>query len=212
MVNDNAVVGAVGSERLVPSVAVRWVVYNACSSNVELATLSNVSRLWREIVAQSVIDAATSPVPNGDDTRSVSSMSTQTQQPSLSPSKSFARLLLPSWIRYFYASHLDFLPSRQPHREEKKEHKEHEHDGDETYCVAWFHPDGMRVKQLRTPQQNASSKLSMLSSPARDNSRMNLLGASSVLYQWDGYSEAIDVLSPFGYSRSLLRVSSILAK
>ena len=91
-------------------------------------------------------------------------------------------------------------------------HKERKDDGDETYCVAWFHPDGMRVKQLTTPLQNASSKLSMLSSQAKDNSTMNLLGASSVLYQWDGYSEAIDVFSPFGYSRSLLRVSSILAK
>lgn len=210
MVSDNAVVGAVGSERSVPSVAVRWVVYNAFTSNVELATLSNVNRLWREIVAQCVVDAATSPVPNGDDTRSVSPMSTQTQPP-LSPSTTFTRLLLPSWIRHFYASHSNFLSSGQPPGEEMK-HKERKDDGDETYCVAWFHPDGMRVKQLTTPLQNASSKLSMLSSQAKDNSTMNLLGASSVLYQWDGYSEAIDVFSPFGYSRSLLRVSSILAK
>jgi hypothetical protein len=209
-------VGVVGScERSVPSVAVRWVVYNAFTSNVELATLSNVSRFWREIVAQCVVDAATLPVPKGDK-RSVSP--TQTQPP-LSPSTTFTRLLLPSWIRYFYASHSNFVSLRQPG--EEKKHKEDE-DDNETYCVAWFHPDGMRVKQITTLENNPSPEISTksnsrpnqtsaasklpLSSPARDNSTMNL-GASSVLYQWDGYSEAIDVLSPFGYSRSLLRVS-----
>ena len=223
----------------VPQPAVRWIVYNAFT-NVELAALSNVSRRWREIVAQCVVGA----VILEDDERI-----SRAQPPPLT----FTRLLLPSLIRNIYTSYSNF-PSPQPGGQKKPKKEEYE----ETYCVAWFHPDGIRFKQIlqnpspemceeggqqeyeiapmhlettvrklgtdevigihtgdqksivtkidsRLNQTIAASKLHV-SSPAEDN-MMNQW--SSILYQWDGYSEAIDVLQPFGYSRSLLQVSEL---
>ena len=229
-----------GGEWSVPLVAVQWVVSNA-STNVELATLSNVSRRWREIVAQCIVDVA--------------SLERYKRRPLAPPSPStFSNLLLPSMIRHFYSSHSHSTPS-QP---EKQQHQEKEQE--ETYCVAWFHPDGIKFKQLslvnishengeifqqqdhgvaiidpktatttrtvtdeainastedhkflfteknsRLNQKHAASTLPM-SSPAKDNI---MDWGRSVMYQWDGYSEAIDVLGPFGYTRSLLRVSTM---
>ena len=234
--NEEMSFGCADVKRSVPLVAVRWAVYEAFT-NVELATLSKVSRSWREIVAQCIIDAVS---PKGDKKKLL-------EQP---PPSTFTRLLLPSIIRHFYASHSDFRST--PHQEEKQEE-----EVDETYCVAWFHPDGIKFKQLslvnttletcdedrdqdydvhqidsevttmktvpdekieasrndhkflftksNSPlnQTSAASSLPM-SSPARDNI---MDWGGSILYQWDGYTEAIDVLGPFGYSNSLLRVS-----
>ena len=179
-------------EQPVPSVAVRWIVYNTFT-NVELATLSNVCRAWREIVAQCIVDTAASSEGGGN-----TSLPGQTQTPPATLAH-LKRLLLPSLIRHFSWTRTNFLSTQDRIEKYRKE----DEDDDETYCVAWFHPDGIRFKRL-TLQNATSLTLPPSTSLPRDDV-LNL--GSCVLYQWDGYSEAIDVLNPFGYSRSLLRVS-----
>lgn len=153
---------------VVPSVAVRWIVYNSTSTNVELAAYSNISRAWREIVVECLDEII------GDEPES----------------SAFATLLLPSWIRHFCASRSNLASFGQTHKHEETKDDIEKKD---TYCVAWFHPDGIRSKTL-TPR-NSSPKAAGI----------------RVLYQWDGYREAIDVLSPFGYSNSLIRVSELMS-
>ena len=150
-----------GSGRSIPSVAVRWIIHNA-SSNVELASLSNISRRWRETVAQCVVDTASTEGDGG--------------------SSPVARLLLPSLIRYAKANSNSV--STQPEEIQRDCIGKIE----DTYCIAWFHPDGIRFKPIK--QQNPE--------PGR---------YVDVLHQWNSYSDAFDVLSPFGYSEFLIRVS-----
>ncbi|OEU20741.1 hypothetical protein FRACYDRAFT_234372 [Fragilariopsis cylindrus CCMP1102] len=81
----------------IPLPCLVWIVYNA-STNVELATLSNVSHSWREIVVQCIIRA----VGEGE----------------------------------------------EEEEEEEEEGRRQRQIEEETYCVAWFHPDGIKFKQL----------------------------------------------------------------
>mmetsp|Transcript_13388 Transcript_13388/g.37702 ORF Transcript_13388/g.37702 Transcript_13388/m.37702 type:complete len:703 (-) Transcript_13388:226-2334(-) len=230
-VHGNEVIGGCG----VPSVALRWIVSNTFT-NVELAVLSNVSRGWREIVAQCIVDVASQ---EGDEAEP-------------SAPQTFTRLLLPSIIREFHSSREDIRTMSSKSEEEKNEVEQRQQD--ETYCVAWFHPDGMKFEQLsivkpspdsfggQPPEDGAPPSSETLvttktsigegTDPSannhkflftKNNSRLDQTSAAltrpescpasenivdwgtSVLYQWNGYSEAIDVLSPFGYSRSFLR-------
>ena len=142
---------------------------------------------------------------------------------------------------------------------------------EETYCVAWFHPDGIEFKQLpedpiddsddedlytgnipyspptgiyagdhratsgeeayapsgepsyagcdtegrngptlRNHESRSPSPMVGLSTPsgvpaaAAQQQPRNWV---SCAYQWNGYTEAIDVLRPFGYASSFVRVS-----
>ena len=220
--------------RDVPLVAIRWVVDNTFT-NVELAVLSNVSRGWREIVAQRIVDTVS---PEGDK-----------KKPSVPPA--FSYLLLPSILRHFYSSRVDLQQARASPSKQQ-------HEKEETYCAAWFHPDGIKFEQIsivklsqeicaedQQPQQRVvpanSAALAKKKSAAgegkdplladhkflftKSNVRLDQITAAStrpkscpasdditdwgasVLYQWDGYSEAIDILGPFGYTRRFLRVS-----
>ena len=155
----------------VPSVALQWIVHNSISSNAELSILSNVSRAWRNAVVECLVDDAV------DD------------KPRLQTQFSCSRLLVPSWIRQFCESSLKDPSLRQPTEERINEDEDEDRD---TYCVAWFHPDGIQSKYVLPANSNPA---------AVDEVRL--------LVQWDGFSDAIDVLSPFGYSYSFLQVSII---
>ena len=165
-------------EQSVPSVAIRWAVHNSFT-NVELASLSNVSRHWREIVAQCVVESKSMDGGNG-----------QTSVRPLPPT--YTRLLLPSMVRKFYASCSN---SQSPQSEEEREYINEEDN--ETYCVAWFHPGGIRFKYL--PLQSSSPDASQECGQHRQK--------VSVLYRWESYTKAIDILKPFGYSQFFLQVS-----
>lgn len=156
------------SENPVPSVAVRWIVCNSISSNAELAILSNISRAWRDVVVECLVDTVVE------------------DKPILQPSPSFSRLLVPSWIRQFCASSSNTVKANHDIINQGNEEKE-DHD---TYCVAWFHPNGIQSKHVQPANSNPAA-----------------VDAVRLLVQWDGFSEAIDILSPFGYSKSFLQVS-----
>ena len=155
----------------VPSVALQWIVHNSISSNTELSTLSNVSRAWRNVVVECLVDDVV------DD------------KPRLQTKFTFSRLLVPSWIRQFCASSLN---DPSPIQTTEQNIDDDEDEDLDSYCVAWFHPDGIQSKYVQPANSNPA---------AVDEVRL--------LVQWDGFSDAIDVLSPFGYTHSFLQVSNV---
>ena len=159
------------SENPVPSVALRWIVCNSTSSNAELAILSNISRAWRDVVVDCLIDTVVE------------------DKPTLQPAPSFSRLLVPSWIRQFYMSSSNTVKANHEVSQDNEEEEDHD-----TYCVAWFHPNGIQSKHVQPANSNPAA-----------------VDAVRLLVQWDGFSEAIDILSPFGYSKSFLQVSIVVS-
>ncbi len=147
------------TEGPVPSVAVRWLVYNSTFTNADLAVLSNVSRSWREVVAECVVDAA---LGNNDGGKPEENC--------------LSRLLVLSWIRELSRS--------------KESLTKDDDDDDETYCLSWFHPHGLKYMSL------------IPKSAEEADSR------AKALVRWQSYGEATDVFKPFGYSHYLLKVST----
>jgi len=209
----------------IPLPCLVWIVYNA-STNVELATLSNVSHSWREIVVQCIIRA----VGEEEEEEEGRVLSALIPPPSL-----FCRLLLPSMIRYYFCQNSSRSHSSQEKYHEQK-YKQQQQIEEETYCVAWFHPDGIKFKQLPILEddnnndtldlgernQNTGGSMASkqsTSSPSRSvdvaHNRQNndkTIETISCVYQWNGYSAAIDVLKPFGYTPSFLtRVQQVSA-
>jgi len=214
-----------------PILCIEWIVYNA-SSNVELSTFSNVSRCWREVVVCCIVDSVV-------------------QEP---PTSVFRCLLLPSMIRYYHycyyqncsRSHLSQHQQRQ--RQQQQQYHQQRQVKEETYCISWFHPDGIKSKQLPLllntsleddnindktknekvldlgernqeneqqkaiidPQTTTTTKAAPPLSPSYASSyyagdhRKEVTDVSCV-YQWNSYSNAIDVLKPFGYALSLVQ-------
>jgi hypothetical protein len=200
----------------VPDLAIQWLVKYA-SSNTELAAISNVSRKWRQIAVQVILEQA------------ADALSQESEQKD-------KLLLLPSMIRYLIS-------------QEKSTDNEIE-----SYCIAWFHPDGMEIKQLSIDEDDSDSddyqygqgddsdepfapsggagyagsdneKKKGSSRRRRSKSPTPLMATVSAglrqqdktdsqvscMYQWNGYKEAMDILKPFGFETRFVEVSACLA-
>jgi hypothetical protein len=114
-----------------PEQVLRRVILYAAVSNVELAKVSNVSSVWREVVKKVVLEQA------------LQSKASPTDPP---------LLLLPSMVR-----HLVLIQGDQ--RSTSKAEKLY---CDETFCAAWFHPDGIQEKIFLTEQQAQAQRDEML--------------------------------------------------
>jgi hypothetical protein len=220
----------------VPDAAVKFVV-QLCASNVELAHLSNVCRHWRRIVHEALWDAVTGIETDVTDTNDEASAASapprQGQQ--VPPPPPVASLLLPSMMRQVlrlrrlgdgdFGGHTGTQGSPNGKMNE---------DDDETYCLAWFAPEGIRTirldgeKERSSPRHDADSEEQSISRDIRQrpeslqprdgggerqsstSSSSTSSSTSSVLLcpEWRGYRDAHEVLRPFGYSDSF--VSSAL--
>lgn len=293
-----------------PNVAVRWMIQHT-SSNVELATVSNVCRRWREIASKTILEellldtvsGAVVEVEEEDNNKNndESDVQTKTKEKNTmarnntghSPSY-LSSLLLPSTAALLASYTQYHQQQRAPMKIDTKRE-----ETNETYCVAWFHPDGIEFKQLALdgndndenntnhfggrpgtrgiyagdhrvtsgeeafapsgelfyvgsdhgreegigrhkgeqfrrnqshrsplPVPHSSSfpvvGTSTIGSPQIQNSSTSMVPASNLLqqrqqskdrvscvYQWNGYTEVMDILRPFGYAPSFVRVSLI---
>jgi hypothetical protein len=274
----------------VPSVAIEWIVRNNTASNVELAILSNVCRQWREVVTNCIL--IENPKQKQEEESSTPNQSSCRHHP-------FQSLLLPSMVRHLYLLQSASQNSRDtisnnPEFEDINEtdtiydgnDQQRQQPIEDTYCVAWFHPDGIEFIKLdrdggddkddgdddngsaigyptstamyvgdhRTPSGDddddcnengfalaggvgsedgtrpGHSRRNRSKSPA-PLLAMGLGGASAnnrlsqgekpsgisrgqqehqkdlvtCLYQWNGYSEAMDILRHFGYAPAFVR-------
>lgn len=242
------------SPETLPAVAVKWLIKNS-SSNAELAILSNVCRRWRGIASVTILEEIVVQ----------QSMVSENANQKRSPPP-FSSLLLPSMVSFLT------LPWKESSQDDLGTHSE------ETYCVAWFHPDGIEFKQLpedaaddsdgdhlymgtkqygpatgiyagdhratsgeeafapsgelsyagsdvegrngkkgstrrnhKTRSPAPQSAVSVSASAAAHPSQQQPRDWVSCVYQWNGYSEAIDVLRPFGYAPSFVRVRRFAA-
>jgi hypothetical protein len=199
-----------------PEPAICWLVENS-ASNEELARLSNVSKKWRSLAVDAIINQAKKSL-NGE----------QESEEEL--------LLLPSLVRCLMRQELS--DSRDI----------------ETYCVSWFHPDGIQSQLLPidptndtdeeddemmreyhqregSPEHFAPSGQESYvgSEEERDSRRVrskspNAVAASALarrnekshegyvpcMYQWNSYQEANQILRPFGFSSQFIQVSGAL--
>lgn len=194
----------------VPEVAIRWILRNDTTSNVALATLSNVCRRWRQVTSRCIVEEEFSN--DEDDTTTSTNKSRNERIPTHQssndePSPEFLSLLLPSMIRELQSQ--QSIPSRgRP--EINPQLAATTPTCDDTYCVAWFHPDGIEYVDL--PQEvdddSDDSDLGICRRTGRcayswrESSDDNVI---SCVVQWTGYTDAVDVLSPFGYSLPFVR-------
>jgi hypothetical protein len=198
-----------------PEPAIRWLVENS-ASNEELAHLSNVSKKWRSLAVDAIINQAKKSL-NGE----------QESEQKL--------LLLPSLVRCLMRQELSDSRDRDI----------------ETYCLSWFHPDGIQSQLLPidptndtdeeedemmrgyrqregSPEHFAPSGQESYvgSEEERDSRRLrskspNALAPSALsrrsekshedyvhcMYQWNSYQEANQILRPFGFSSQFIQVS-----
>jgi hypothetical protein len=200
-----------------PEPAIRWLVENS-ASNEELARLSNVSKKWRSMVVDAIINQAKKSL-NGEQ-ESVEEL-----------------LLLPSLVRCLMRQELS--DSRDI----------------ETYCLSWFHPDGIQSQLLPIDPTNDTDEEEdemmrgyrqredstevfapsghesyVGSEEEKDSQRLrtkspNAVAASALsgrnekskdyvhcMYQWNSYQEAHQILRPFGFSSQFIQVSGALKK
>eukprot|EP00547_Thalassionema_nitzschioides_P005283 CAMPEP_0194218770 /NCGR_PEP_ID=MMETSP0156-20130528/24514_1 /TAXON_ID=33649 /ORGANISM="Thalassionema nitzschioides, Strain L26-B" /LENGTH=577 /DNA_ID=CAMNT_0038948237 /DNA_START=171 /DNA_END=1904 /DNA_ORIENTATION=+ len=100
------------------------------------------------------------------------------------PNAMMPSLLLPSLARY--VMNMD-------------EEKRHESEHPDTFCATWLHPNGIQTVPVSTsPIQTNGSHLSYGKGRARSNGENS---SKHCCFEWRGYRNASQVLSPFGYSK-----------
>jgi hypothetical protein len=110
----------------IPDIAIEWLLAHA-ANNVELATLSNVCRKWRKLAVIVVLEQGRKALAN-ENNKARSDQSSDGN--SDGNGKACNLLLLPSMVRHLLCEKrsMDFDV--------------------ETFCIAWFHPEGMQVTRV----------------------------------------------------------------
>jgi len=178
----------------VPGVALQWILNYSCSSNTDLATLTNVCRPWREITLEYLkghFDATL-----------------EGPQQKIHPLQG---LLLPDMA-------LEIAKRRMTGMKMPSHLLEQESDA---FCLAWFHPRGIKIRTVDLAEnfEDSSSSSSdedkdeMLSYKfhlKKATRKLKTRGKMSSEFkttaeEWQGYRNATDVLFPFGYSTAFVR-------
>ena len=246
------------------SIALKWILHNACTSNVELATISNVCQQWRDVCIEAIATEAVSAsaalathqetpsgVKDGDDDDDDDAM----EESSLSEPNndiSMTRQLLISDM----ARELIVRQRQQQHQQHTKQELKVDttaHDDDQSpinnatdhqnnFCLAWFAPSGIQTTSVSLEEEDDDDDDSededdlQFNSIGANNNTNNTAGGPTMQQQyqnnkmrgikkmivttpgrsvaccteWRGYRHATEVLFPFGYCASFVRVSSIL--
>lgn len=180
-------------------VALTWFLHNACTSNIELATISNVCRCWRKVASQSVADAASVPLF----------------------SRCISRLLITDMARE--------LVARQRHRRHecdttdttsgvdgtRNDRNRPPNNTEGNFCLAWFAPSGMQTASVSLEDDAEDNDSLKTNTRSTTQQRSNGQGRTSnrgrsvnCCPEWRGYRHATEVLIPFGYSTDFIVVSA----
>jgi len=151
------------SGTVIPSVALRWILLHATTSNVELANLSNVCRTWRQVVSKVILEEATLQVKPSTPLLLLPSMASQllrVHQWSSSDHQTDTSSAHQTQVGWSPA--LEAAPSSDTTIDEddnKKAAKNHtkkasnNNNNNETFCAAWFAPEGIQDLDLDAEQQ-----------------------------------------------------------
>jgi hypothetical protein len=205
---------------VVPIPALKWILHNNISSNVELAALSNVCKTWRDVCSNAVVGDAISSagldIPDTSLLGSEGSLAVLKESHAhdrnhlssltVMPSSTLRELFLTDMARELLIQQANLLnPDRkQPSRTDGK------------FCLAWFAPSGIQITGVSDDGDDKSYdgfKFNFASVPSqikaqapKELDRQSNNSSVSCCREWRGYRHATEVLVPFGYATSFVRV------
>lgn len=179
----------------VPDVALEWILNWSCSSNTYLATMSNVCRQWRNIILEYL---------KGHFDAALEGPRTMTRNP-------LKGLLLPDMALEIAKRRLTGMKCSSLLLQQESD----------AFCLAWFHPRGIKVRTVDVAEnfeESSSSSsegdkdemlsykfhLKKASRKLKKRGKMSL-EFKTVAEEWQGYRNATDVLFPFGYATAFVR-------
>jgi len=201
-------------------VALAWFLRNACTSNVQLAVVSNVCRRWRNIASVTVASDAVALATGGgqgclarkhDGTKSIG----ETDFPVTNASYSSIRgLFIMDMARELVARQHQYnqiKSSTMASASATQQYQQAKSNKECNFCLAWFAPSG--IQTISVPLgDNATNAVE------QDSLQMDLQGNSEIkrgrknnsgrtvtcCSEWRGYRLATEVLGPFGYSTDFI--------
>lgn len=207
-----------------PYVAIKWVILN-CTSDTELATLSNVSKRWRRIVTKEIISFVTSVTDCGVDKSSVTDNAIDNEQSAPSSPSSFNKklknlatsplfsLILPSMlIEKIKLDSMNLTDTKQSHLRVNQDLRKDSIQG--RFCLAWFHPAGIQLADLSASKKfsnkNWHERMIPCIPPEQILSNTSSANDACVL-EWRGYTNAEEILRPFLYCKMFIQNLLLLA-
>lgn len=184
-------------------IAVKWCLHNTCTSNSELATLSNVCKQWREIATDAIASEAI-VASRGEGNKT-------------------------SFIRQLMITDMARVLVVRKQQNEQANIKSSDADKDLTnktssttirsqkdsnFCLAWFAPSGIQTLSVSLDDDDYDDYDDAEASGGRGRKPVSVNAKSSkkvtCCSEWRGYRHANEVLVPFGYSTNFISVSIIL--
>eukprot|EP00985_Skeletonema_marinoi_P026203 scaffold20114_cov178-Skeletonema_marinoi.AAC.2 len=158
------------------NVALSWFLHNNCTSNVQLATLSNVCRGWRKIATDAVASEALE-LANDDNVSEQSS--------------TLRTLLVTDMARG--------LVIRQKGPAE-------DNNTDGSFCLAWFAPSGIQLTSVSLEDDDddgndGGAHVVSITKTTKSNSSSKKVTCCN---EWRGYTHASEVLIPMGFATSFV--------
>ena len=180
------------------NVALSWFLHNNCTSNVQIAILSNVCRGWRQIATDAVASEALELANNNNNNdmseqSSISTKSAATEKGGRSKDSTLRTLLVTDMARG--------LVTRQKGLSE-------DNDTDGSFCLAWFAPSGIQLTSVSlddddddNDDDDAPDGVVSITKTTKPNSSNKKVTCCN---EWRGYTHASEVLIPIGYATSFV--------
>lgn len=201
-------------------IALTWFLQNVCTSNVELAIVSNVCRRWREVAVVAVVAVASNDgrkkvidAPSSSSSEPTSPLSSSTGN-NPQPSSCIRRLLITDMAR---EAGVAYHQSRQKQGNLRNCKQLNGCDNaeaeDSNFCLAWFAPSGIQTMAVSTDDETDNDDDDLDKQTQQTNGRGekkdNTGNPVVCCPEWRGYRHATEVLFPFGYTTCFIRVRAI---
>lgn len=157
------------------NVALSWFLHNNCTSNVQLATISNVCRGWRKIASDAVASEALELAENDNNPSERSS--------------TLRTLLVTDMARG--------LVIRQ-----KGSVEDDNIDG--SFCLAWFAPSGIQLTSVSLEDDDDGNDDDTHVVSITKKTKSSSSKRVTCCNEWRGYTHASEVLIPLGYATSFV--------
>lgn len=207
-----------------PLPAIKWILHNECSSNVQLATLANVCKSWRdECCYAAVAEAVSFSGLNVSDTAirgcieslavvkesEVHDKNNLPRRAYHTTKSSLRNLLLIDMARELIVRQGTLL---------KSQGKSDSGSTDGSFCLAWFAPSGIQITSVSLDGNSQDTETDGLkfnfgrrrSESNEENKRQQPQKKSikcvSCCREWRGYRHVSEILAPFGFATSFVQV------
>ena len=172
-------------------IVVSWFLDNACTSNSELAIISDVCKSWRNITVNHIATEAVKLAAADSD---ISNEDKEGNNTSLSKPSCTHQLIITDMARELVTKH----------QHDNNDKRKINTDGN--FCLAWFAPSG--IQTVPVPLNNDED--STTSEEEESDSNGISINANSSMKvtccsEWRGYRNADKVLQPFGYSEEFIK-------